>query len=412
MVHVSLRKSLTDLLNIDGLFPAILAYISTLNESSVMSNFLQGELWKEQLKNFSESKSEYDLALPLFGYHDDVEIGNALGPHAGTNKIGVFYAVLPFLPPGLASKLISILIVDLFYANDRKKYGNEKIFCTTIDELNDLRLNPVTIIVGNISYRVYFITSLIIGDNLGLNGIFGFTESFGNTICCRCCFADPCRMQKMIREDRHLIRNLLNFEAQLKDKQLSVSGIKDECIFNRIIQFHVTQNQYLDVLHDVFEGVVSYVMAFILTVFITVDKFFTIDHLNFKLKNCQFDFESNNLPSAISLDYINANGKLKMSGAEALFFVRYFNIMVGSKIPEDNETWKLYLKLREIVCIITAPVITESHILQLEDAIAEHHSLYIFLNGDLKKKFHFMVHYPRLIRSVGPLMNCSTMRCE
>ncbi|KAL7304385.1 hypothetical protein TKK_0003184 [Trichogramma kaykai] len=239
MVHVSLRKSLTDLLNIDGLFPAILAYISTLNESSVMSNFLQGELWKEQLKNFSESKSEYDLALPLFGYHDDVEIGNALGPHAGTNKIGVFYAVLPFLPPGLASKLISILIVDLFYANDRKKYGNEKIFCTTIDELNDLRLNPVTIIVGNISYRVYFITSLIIGDNLGLNGIFGFTESFGNTICCRCCFADPCRTWKC-NTKKHF--KLANYSANTSFSLTISASIEESSKSKRQLNVEVTNH--------------------------------------------------------------------------------------------------------------------------------------------------------------------------
>ena len=44
--------------------------------------------------------------------------------------------------------------------------------------------------------------------------------------------------------------------------------------------------------------------------------------------------------------------------------------------------------------------------------IKEHHSLYIELFGDLKAKFHFMVHYERIIIKNGPVVKFSSMRPE
>lgn len=48
----------------------------------------------------------------------------------------------------------------------------------------------------------------------------------------------------------------------------------------------------------------------------------------------------------------------------------------------------------------------------LEILIEEHHNLYINLFGDLKPKHHFLVHYPNLMRKIGPLKYVSSMRYE
>lgn len=81
-------------------------------------------------------------------------------------------------------------------------------------------------------------------------------------------------------------------------------------------------------------------------------------------------------------------------------------------VPENNETWALYIKLREIIHIITSPTVTSSHLAQLKILIEEHHTMYLKLFGPLKAKFHFMLHYVRLILQNGPLIKTSSMRSE
>ena len=60
-----------------------------------------------------------------------------------------------------------------------------------ISELEDLRENGLQITIHNKTEKIFFITCLILGDNLGVNGILGFVESFGNTVFCRICYASP-----------------------------------------------------------------------------------------------------------------------------------------------------------------------------------------------------------------------------
>lgn len=132
--------------------------------------------------------------------------------------------------------------------------------------------------------------------------------------------------------------------------------------------------------------------------FIVEEKYFSIEYVNYQMQSINFGFESANVPVDISFDYIKRNDKLRMSGAEALFFTRYFGIMVGTEIPQHNEIWNLYEKLLEIVHILTSPVIAQSHILQLNILITKHHN--------------FIIHYLNLVSKIGPLINLSTNRFE
>lgn len=59
-----------------------------------------------------------------------------------------------------------------------------------------------------------------------------------------------------------------------------ITGIKENCVFNSIPSFHVTNNYYFDIMHDIFEGVCRYDISKILVHFIEKSKFFSIDVLN------------------------------------------------------------------------------------------------------------------------------------
>ncbi|CAD6219950.1 GSCOCG00011537001-RA-CDS, partial [Cotesia congregata] len=49
-----------------------------------------------------------------------------------------------------------------------------------IDGLNDLKRNGIEVTIDNKQQKIYFDCGLILGDNLGLNGILRFVESFSS----------------------------------------------------------------------------------------------------------------------------------------------------------------------------------------------------------------------------------------
>ena len=71
-----------------------------------LTHFLQGSLWllKYVPKNVGK------LVIPLYLYFDEFEVGNALGSHAGEQKLGGVYVSIACLPPHLASKLSNIFV--------------------------------------------------------------------------------------------------------------------------------------------------------------------------------------------------------------------------------------------------------------------------------------------------------------
>lgn len=90
-----------------------------------------------------------------------------------------------------------------------------------------------------------------------------------------------------------------------------------------------------------------------------------------------------------------------------------FRLIVGDLIPENNDTWSLYLLLLQITEILLLPSLNEECINLLQVLITEHHSKYIELfQENLKPKFHILLHYPNIIRKVGPLVHLSSMRFE
>lgn len=256
-------------------------------------------MWQNIKKKFNKD----DIILPLILYYDDVELGNALGSHAGKNKLGCGYATIANSPFSFASKLKNIIITDLFYTEDRKKYGNRAVFQPLINELQMLRDNGMIINIDNTDIRIFLIPSIITGDMLGLTGMLGFVELFNNTKCCRVCYVSSDESKMLVEEKESLIRTKESYEKDLKIINTPASGIKERCIFNDLSDFHVTENIYSDIMHDVDEGFANSVMAEIILKFIS-DEIFTIDYLNNRLESVNLDFESRNKPPPIDIVYL------------------------------------------------------------------------------------------------------------
>lgn len=362
VVRIPLGTSLKRLLELDGLFDKTKSNMDYLkSESKVLMNFIQGELWKSQLQNF-HTKVENIIIFPLICYFDDLELGNALGSHSGINSIGAVYTWIPCLPPWFASKLDSIIFSDIFHTIDRKRFGNRAAFQYFLADLQELYDNGIEIYDGKKLHKVYFIPTLITGDNLGINSILGYTSSFSKSNFCRVCYGGP-ELKTSSKESVFTLRTVKKYENDIQDPESHKKyGLKERCIFNDLKNFHVIENVCFDVMHDLLEGVCSYVLSQIIIQFVEVDKYFTLDYLNYRLHSTDFSSESGDVPAQISMEYLKKNLKLKMSAAETLFFCRYFSVIVGDLVPHNNQYWELYINLRKIIHIITAPMLTKSDV--------------------------------------------------
>ena len=106
------------------------------------------------------------------------------------------------------------------------------------------------------------------------------------------------------------------------------------------------------------------------------------------------------------------NKFIKMSAAEMLTFFTYAPIMFGRLVPGNNRFWQLLIQMRRILSLITSPSFNTDWCDYLDNLIFEHHDEYIELFGPLKPKHHFMLHYSKIIKMMGPLEHIQAIRGE
>ncbi|XP_048514964.1 uncharacterized protein LOC125501885 [Athalia rosae] len=399
------NKVLKTFLELPNVFDKIMLYVEKLKSSGVVKNIVQTNLW-----NSIEQKFNGKLVLPLILYFDDFEVNNPLGSHAGINKLGAIYYTIACIPREYSGMLENIFVAQLHNTLDQAEFGNVNIFGRVMNEVSELEIHGIEIDVSGIRTKVHFALSLISGDNLGLHAILGFNTSFNSNYSCRFCLADKPMLQGLLSENTEIIRTIENYSEDLSKL---TGGIKEPCIFNELSSFHVTENIYGDTMHDLFEGVCRYDMAKVLNHLIFVDKLFSLGRLNDRIRFFTYGSTvTGNIPPQITSNALK-KGQLITSASEMVCLVRHLGFIIGDLVPIDNEAWELYITLREIICIVMATSTTAESVQLLDTLVSEHHSLYLKLfNEPLKPKHHFLIHYPRIMTTIGPLKNISCMRFE
>lgn len=406
--HIPLRKTLKQFFELPDALSSTLKYMNDLKSSDVVSNFIQCQKWQTIKTQFY---SPLDIAIPIIIYYDDWEPNNALGPHS--EKIGCVYANLPALPEECQSKLENIFEVLIFNADDRKTYGNKKIFQPLIEELKYLEKVGIFINTPQGETKVYFPTVLIIGDNLGVNGMCGFVESFSATHMCRFCKATKRMTESMIIEDPVYLRDSVNYATDVALNDFRKTGIKEEFVFKdvRSLGYDIPNAFAVDCMHDGPEGIAHYTMIPILKHLLDLDPL-SLETLNCRMYMFDYGCDVNNKPPSVTRENLDKK-KLKMTASEMTVFVRYFGLFVGDLVPEDDEYWHMYLHLYDIFDIFQSRHLTDDIVPILQNLVSEHNQLYMNLTGEtLKPKHHFLLHYPRLFRINGPFAPISSMRNE
>lgn len=394
--------------SLPGILFETIKYNEYLKYKLDVYNIIQTDFWKSKTDKYKN----HEIVFPLFIYYDDFESGNPLGSHSGIHKIGAIYFSIACLPPKFQSRLENIFLANLFHSSDLKEFGEQVIFSKLIDELNNLENNGITVTYDSKEIHIYFCVALFLGDNLALNSILGFQESFSANSFCRFCKSLKTDTQKMTFPDNNALRNKQNYNDDLIIGNPYLTGIKFSSCLNNITSFHVTENYCVDVAHDIFEGIGVYIMGHLLHQFVFIDNVLPFDVLNNKIK--YFNFSHNhNRPPLITYESLKKKN-IRMSAAEMKAFIVNGGLIFGSLIPEGNHYWQLYILLRKILKIILSDFVNVQMCNELTELIHKHHTLFIELFPDipLKPKFHILLHYPLILLKTGPVARTMTLRYE
>jgi len=132
---------------------------------------------------------------------------------------------------------------------------------------------------------------LIVGDNVEIYSIFGYLESFSANYYRRFCTEKKKNIKTQIDLKVRSNRKITDYKDHVHNETF---GIKEECIWNNLNYFYVYVNISCDIMHDLYEGIYRYDMAFIIQYFIQ-NKYFSLSILNFRIKYFSINFNKFNI---------------------------------------------------------------------------------------------------------------------
>ena len=94
------------------------------------------------------------------------------------------------LPPELQSKVENIFLFLLFNSKHCSMFTNTITFKKAIEEIQFLEREGISITIRHETKQIYFVMTLLLGNNLGLHSVLVFVESFSANFFCRFFFIE------------------------------------------------------------------------------------------------------------------------------------------------------------------------------------------------------------------------------
>lgn len=401
--HVSIRQTLVSLHSYTDLVQA--AIVNKFHHrDGQYETFYDGSHWKEH-----PLKDEDQLVLRLYG--DDFEPANPLGSRKAVYKVGCIYFQLEGLPSYLLSRTENMFLTLCYHTSDVKQFGWEHVLRPLIIELKSLEDRGIELDVCGEKKIYRVIIGVFTGDNLFLNGILGYVESFVASFPCRQCHLHRNEFQRAFIEDSSMLRSIDSYNKAVQSSNAHETGIKQLCALNQLMYFHAATNYVQDNMHDLFEGVICYDIPLICRNLISKG-FFDLSTLNHRIQNFDYGYaDMTNKPPVISAMNVDM---LPFDAAQMWCMCRILAVTVGDRVPDDEPCWRFYLTLRSIVDILVAPVVSDADLNALRVLVAEYLEMHttLFPDETLKNKHHHLLHYERLIRKAGPMQRFTCIRFE
>lgn len=409
-MYVPIEKTISSLVQHED----ILGFIMNPPPSSEnIKSYFDSEAFRENIL-FSEQHPTLQIKL----YMDDFQIVTPLGNKTIKNKITAVYYVIGNIPHKYSSKLHTIQLAILCKSCHVKTYGFNKIMDPLISSLSKLEEG---LVLPGLNSKIYGTISTVISDNLAAHELGGLVESFNSLRSCRFCKISKTDMHACIDADLCQLRTKENFNQMVNSVTLNsclitTYGIKCNSVLNKLKYFHVCWGCPSDVSHDIFEGVAPDLLKLVIDNCLS-QRYFTLDELNSIIN--RFPYYGKDKKNKISKIKSENNSQfkvvIKQTAAECKNLVFMLPLFIASKIPENDEIWKVYLNFLNCLDFILAPSLKRGEIIYMSRLISTFLENFLSVFGDrvhLKPKFHYMLHYAKQYLHFGPLIHSSTLRFE
>ncbi len=413
-VRVPLIPQLVILLNKVDVYNQVFGEKQRVND--VLSRFEDGSAFKDNI--FFKA---HPNAIQIHLYVDEVQIVDAIGKKVFKNKMVFVYFTIGNLEPKFRSCLNHIHLLAIFPNRHVESYGLNLLLKPIVEEIKLLE-EGVDMMIHGTTTKIFGTLAILTADNLASHAVGGFKAGFSRGFRkCRYCLAVDSDIQSKFSDGQFVPRSKTEHDLHCKGLETTLReyfgklyGINGKSILNELKHFHVIGGLVPDLMHDLHEGVLSLILCKILKYCIKEKKYFTLDQLNDALQNFKYGHsEVKNKPSLIFKQHLSKT-KLNQSAAQTFLIATTLPLLVSGFIPETDPKWLCFTTLLEISRILLSSSIEESEIIMLEFLISDFLTSYkqCFPLDRITPKMHFLVHYPRYIRLMGPLGPFWCMRYE
>lgn len=411
-IVLPIGQQLKSFLEKPGVLKVMLDYQTKMEEHNedTIKHFLNGEVWKTVKRKFNGT------VIPIFLYNDDFAPDDTRSPHGPSNKISAYYSSFPSLPPKYNSALESILVLMLAKSSEIKEVGANKLLQILAGNLKPYEDNGIEVN----GQKVFIAPVLLMGDNLGMNMNLGLPMNFSKAkYYCRFCFMKIDQCETACKESEKLLRTEESYKECLKNlgnpnKNL---GVLSRCDLEILKSFSVTKNFSVDIMHDLLSGVFIYGIVQLIKKGIA-DKLFTLKDFNtaktefdYGYKEAQYVMED--ITSPLSQEY-----KVTCHAREMWCLIKFLPFILRKILPESHCLFKYGLLLVDLLDICFKNSYSNADLEKLRSTVTSHNKefLRIFNNQNsprlLTAKFHFLLHYVRVVQNSGPLKHLWSMRFE
>ena len=406
--YVPIDEVLKAYLEQPGMMRTILNESAVPAEDGILKSYRDGEFYKGAFKE------QDDLILPFLLYNDDFETANPLGSRRGIHKLCAFYLSLICLPRKYQSSLNNVLLVALVKSKYVTEYGIDTVLDVICDELQRMYNDGIAVHCQEFNGVVRPKLFQVIGDNLAVNSVLGFSRGFTANYFCRECRTHRNDCQEQVNENKDKLRTKQNFEEDLALGNLSLTGVATNSSLKNLSYFHAVESSTFDIMHDMLEGVVPLTVKLVITHFID-EGAFTLEEFNSRLTSFSYGFsDKQNCPTPMTMaSLMNAKGPSGQKAAQMNCLFKYLGLLIGDKVDRDHLVWEVICSLQDVYKLLQAPSLSVQATFMLQAKIAEYLQLYKdTFNMSFTPKQHFLVHYARSVRMLGPLNAYTCMRFE
>ena len=251
-------------------------------------------------------------------------------------------------------------------------------------------------------------------DSKEASYLLGLKQGFTHNYCCRFCTTSREDFPSTFFENPQSLRDIQSVESalnemEIRDPSTDVLGIQRK----NLVDFFSDSPTFLlappCIGHDFYEGVVPKVLNLVFNQLVQSRRLTNLFYKN-KIRDLGLRGKDHH-----SIPYINFNSpNLRLTMNESFYLLRFFALIFGDLFEANCPIFSLILTLIELSCNIAAFHFDDGNIAYLGTLIAD------FLLAcrthlpslRLSVKFHYMTHYPRMIKQFGPLRYFNTMNFE